>query len=876
MGQRIRKNNDRSSRFRRVILTSKLPLKGNFQEPKTMLKNLFPHLKAPTVAFSQKSRRFVFGEQAIGSVRKSAVDTERWITIGADKGEPGHGTHVKISGDGKIVAGPSGLADKGIRSLSDFGKKDKAESLSQDAYKKGSAARAEHGVIGGMTDEQKNKVHGLHAAAESAHRDAAAAHREAGNKTMAEMHFRAAEQHKDDAKTTKVHKTESSPTVNKVEGKQEAKPDTSASSKLPHEMSSDEFASSGAKTFQTAKGSVYSHQNGQTVRVKVPHEGHDTKDVGLKNKSDETHYVNPQDAKEIGMWQTLQSSNKRIVRQGDELLLTSKNPKTGQQGLDGRIKIQSKEPKVGLAPVELFDKSSQGEGWYRGNHPGNEITSMTDPKETHGQFVRAAGGSPVTPSPASPAKQPHEMTRDEYFTPHALEKNHGGYTGKFTSSKNGQESHYNIRGAKTPEAATQEIKRIRGDEMGEFHKHSVESAMQSGKPVPSHVLSDYPDLQKKYGKGEQGGGDHSADYAKKINSLSNQQSHHEAADAGVKAGHSRDEMVSDFGKRGVHEHDAKRIVNDAFGRADVPVRTGKGSGGERPEPVAKPSTPEPTPKQSKELAQRAADHEKYVVPAKAAGSMEPEHKIISDGKDADARRFTNEPNAARHFTPKQMAREFQAGRHNFAPVLRDTGIYTDERMAIIPPEKMKEQILSHAQETSRHGVAMSSKPEPSPRVAEHLTRIMDHASKNTGATMRVIGERTTDDTFAHNNHQTLLSSADGTHSLVSSKHVRTIQKMYPDATFHVPDDDSNGAVVVKNGGKTVGVLMPLAGDKKRPDESVTNHVMRVTGATKPVRKSMASLFPKPQRFAHPSFKSLQAPSVRFDNKRGRMVIEDGK
>ena len=265
----------------------------------------------------------VFGEQRSGSVIKSTVDSERWVTIGADKDEPGHGTHIKISGDGKIVAGPAGLADKGIRSLSDFGKGKAGEPGSQSGAKKPAAGQ---------------------------------------------------------------------------------------SSRLPHEMSKEEFAKSGAQTFQTAKGSTYSHQNGQTVRVKTQHEGHDTKDVGLKNKSDETHYVNPQDAKEIGMWQTLQSSNKRIVRQGDELLLTSKNPKTGKQGLDGRIKIQSKEPKVGLAPVELFDKSSQGEGWYRGNHPGNEITSMTKPEDSHGEFVRAAGGKPSEVS--SPAKQTQEKPKN--------------------------------------------------------------------------------------------------------------------------------------------------------------------------------------------------------------------------------------------------------------------------------------------------------------------------------------------------------------------------------------------------------------------------------------------------------------------------------
>jgi hypothetical protein len=50
-----------------------------------------------------------------------------WITVGGEaNSETGAkhegGTPIKITGDGRIVAGPAGLADKGIKNLADFGK----------------------------------------------------------------------------------------------------------------------------------------------------------------------------------------------------------------------------------------------------------------------------------------------------------------------------------------------------------------------------------------------------------------------------------------------------------------------------------------------------------------------------------------------------------------------------------------------------------------------------------------------------------------------------------------------------------------------------------------------------------------------------------
>jgi len=166
-----------------------------------------------------------------------------------------------------------------------------------------------------------------------------------------------------------------------------------ANSKAPWHQTADEFAKSGAKAFRTSQGSLYVHNNGQTIRVKTPHMGHDAKDVGLKQGSVQTHFVDPADAQKVGMWNTLNASGKRIIVKDGHMLLTSINPQTGQRGLDERIAIRSHEPQVGLAPVEMLSKSSQGDGWYSGNHPGNAITEMVDPKEAHGHLVKAAKAS---------------------------------------------------------------------------------------------------------------------------------------------------------------------------------------------------------------------------------------------------------------------------------------------------------------------------------------------------------------------------------------------------------------------------------------------------------------------------------------------------
>lgn len=183
-----------------------------------------------------------------------------------------------------------------------------------------------------------------------------------------------------------------------------------ANAKAPWQQTAEEFASSGAQAFTTSQGSLYAYNNGQSIRVKTPHQGHDAGDVGLKRGSHATRFVDPQDAQEVGMWGTMSNSGKRIIMQGDTMLLTSINPSTGERGLDKRIQTHN-APQVGLAPVELFDPNS--EGHYKGHHPGNAITGFVDSKQAHAHLVDAArkagkdttGSSQSAPGPMDDAKR---------------------------------------------------------------------------------------------------------------------------------------------------------------------------------------------------------------------------------------------------------------------------------------------------------------------------------------------------------------------------------------------------------------------------------------------------------------------------------------
>lgn len=141
--------------------------------------------------------------------------------------------------------------------------------------------------------------------------------------------------------------------------------------------------------FQTAQGSIYKFDGKKTVRFKTPHQGHLPTDVGVKQASELTIFVDPQFAREVGMWQTSSAQKKRLILWEGKVVLLSLNPKTQQHGKDRIIGNPGYvlTPAVGLSPLELWDRDTHQWSWsspglevFSGSHPGNAIVKINLPQ----------------------------------------------------------------------------------------------------------------------------------------------------------------------------------------------------------------------------------------------------------------------------------------------------------------------------------------------------------------------------------------------------------------------------------------------------------------------------------------------------------------
>lgn len=133
--------------------------------------------------------------------------------------------------------------------------------------------------------------------------------------------------------------------------------------------------------FQTEQGSTYKMVGGSTVRFKTPHFGHDPKDQGVKQASDLTVFIDTEFAREIGMWQTSSAPKRRVLFNGDRLMLVSINY-SGEWALD-RIHATNTsfvtKPMLGLSPLELWHKDQlKSYVAYKGTHPGSKIVKISD------------------------------------------------------------------------------------------------------------------------------------------------------------------------------------------------------------------------------------------------------------------------------------------------------------------------------------------------------------------------------------------------------------------------------------------------------------------------------------------------------------------
>ncbi len=140
-------------------------------------------------------------------------------------------------------------------------------------------------------------------------------------------------------------------------------------------------------TFTTSKGSVYHFSSGRSQRNKADHQYHDPKDIGTKEISDRTVFVQQQFAREIGMWGASSGQKKRLVLAEGKVYLLSWNEVAGKHGLDKLISDNSFSvtPAVGLCPLELWNKDISPWTWikpgmdvYKSSHPGNQIIKIED------------------------------------------------------------------------------------------------------------------------------------------------------------------------------------------------------------------------------------------------------------------------------------------------------------------------------------------------------------------------------------------------------------------------------------------------------------------------------------------------------------------
>lgn len=158
---------------------------------------------------------------------------------------------------------------------------------------------------------------------------------------------------------------------------------------------------SSATTFETSQGSVYTvHEDGTTTRNKSLHQGHDPNDVGVKDRSHVTIYVDPAHASDLsgaGLITPPGHKGFRLVIHGDKdggkATLLGWNTKEKRWGIapGGADVPYTTIPQIGKSPVEGWKLTKDvlpGHDGYRSQHAGNPITKLTS-----GSEAKSAEGS---------------------------------------------------------------------------------------------------------------------------------------------------------------------------------------------------------------------------------------------------------------------------------------------------------------------------------------------------------------------------------------------------------------------------------------------------------------------------------------------------
>lgn len=157
------------------------------------------------------------------------------------------------------------------------------------------------------------------------------------------------------------------------------------------------------KTFKTSMGSEYTlYPDGGTVRVKSLHPGHPATDVGVKEKSQKTFFIRPEDHRILDLAQATPPSGVNIIAEyaPGEIGVKSVGGKNDGKFYQGTIVKYFDAPEIGLMPLEVWNDGMK-------THFGNKITEVLDPPITEPTIAQPqnvqedlVGAAPIDELPA--------------------------------------------------------------------------------------------------------------------------------------------------------------------------------------------------------------------------------------------------------------------------------------------------------------------------------------------------------------------------------------------------------------------------------------------------------------------------------------------
>lgn len=170
------------------------------------------------------------------------------------------------------------------------------------------------------------------------------------------------------------------------------------------------------------------------------------------------------------------------------------------------------------------------------------------------------------------------------------------------------------------------------------------------------------------------------------------------------------------------------------------------------------------------------------------------------------------PNGPRHTKFRPVNTKWltdNANAQELAETLHHAGLYRNSGLAVKLPEALKTTMLekqpyyaklAREQTEPTEHVLATQKLLATPHQEQPMTFMADRTTRK-----RVGWGRKEE--YQENNHA-IYQRPDGKYTALDGEYVSTLQHMYPNATFHYPNDERH-PVVVKNGAEPVGVLQPL-------------------------------------------------------------------